>query len=882
LTVIFDVEELYLLKRTHPSWVLLLGDKAKNPSRLVGAWKEMTNQSMEELQALVERVQRSEVEAWNFGPRSGLGGLACLDWDWEFLAPHWSKHFGERAKTLTFQTPNMGYRMLYTTTEKENSSPFKRNLHMEFENGGYVAVGGFAEDIEGNKRPYTKVCDAQIRIDNNIIGDTKAFLAQQLERYDFLGFNCVNSVVDRKHIRLDHNQRLALVQFMVSKDFLDDEIQGFFKTVYQTQGKRDYDFGITQAQISSARGFHEKGGRPHPCTAKTNPENGRISTPLFQIFGFDHEKCSGCPRKQKVKDEAKEVKERHLEEVLERLRSEFIFKTPTDLRDLFYYEDGIYKPAQCKIEGLLEKELGARASAHFVCEVLEHLKHGSYVERCEFNKFTGSVPVLNGLLDLTSLELKPFDPNMIFTYKLNVRFDAEAKCPRWLGFLDQILPVEDQPLLQEYLGYCILPAMPKHKIMWFYGLGRNGKGRVIATLEAIVGVENCSYLQLEEFDGEHRFAVASLYGKMVNVSSEPSTVAMLQTPLLKKITGEDTLDAEVKGKQKRLSFRNVAKAFVLGNEFPRVSDTSLAFEDRTLILKFPNSFVGKNQIDNIERSWLENSGEVSGIFNWMLQGLHRLGVNGDFTLSKTTQEVILEFKRTSDPFGAWLEDKCIFDVDGFILRKSSFEDFKNYCDQELGKAPETERRFYQRLRDTPKIKDYESSKGRGFKGIRLKNPDDKPEDQKQTQLTDTPDTTATPDKSIGKKTVSTAKDEFSAAEKVVVPVVTGATEKTNTNKEVLGQKLSGSELEGDKKDPKVAVGELTKTALINNEPIHYHVLAPNQPHRCDKYGCSREAKYQLGDSFYCDDKAISHFREIANKCHQEGFMLIEDLMQLDS
>jgi hypothetical protein len=47
------MSELYFFKRTHPNWVLLLGDKSKNPSRLVGAWKEMTSQSMEELQALV-------------------------------------------------------------------------------------------------------------------------------------------------------------------------------------------------------------------------------------------------------------------------------------------------------------------------------------------------------------------------------------------------------------------------------------------------------------------------------------------------------------------------------------------------------------------------------------------------------------------------------------------------------------------------------------------------------------------------------------------------------------------------------------------------------------------------------------------------------------
>ncbi len=78
------------------------------------------------------------------------------------------------------------------------------------------------------------------------------------------------------------------------------------------------------------------------------------------------------------------------------------------------------------------------------------------------------------------------------------------------------------------------------------------------------------------------------------------------------------------------------------------------------------------------------------------------------------------------------------------------------------------------------------------------------------------------------------------------------------------------------------VGAQTKTALLNNKPIHYNILPPNEPHPCDRYGCSREVKYHLGTIYYCDDKAMSHFREIANKCHQEGFMLIEDLVQLDT
>ena len=39
MTIVFDVEELYLLKQAYPSWVLLLDDKTKNPSRLVGIKK---------------------------------------------------------------------------------------------------------------------------------------------------------------------------------------------------------------------------------------------------------------------------------------------------------------------------------------------------------------------------------------------------------------------------------------------------------------------------------------------------------------------------------------------------------------------------------------------------------------------------------------------------------------------------------------------------------------------------------------------------------------------------------------------------------------------------------------------------------------------------
>ena len=76
----------------------------------------------------------------------------------------------------------------------------------------------------------------------------------------------------------------------------------------------------------------------------------------------------------------------------------------------------------------------------------------------------------------------------------------------------------------------------------------------------------------------------------------------------------------------------------------------------------------------------------------------------------------------------------------------------------------------------------------------------------------------------------------------------------------------------------IPFSDIVSTALLNCEPIRYYILPPNQPHLCEKYGYAREAKYKLDNSYYCDDKAASHFGEVANKCLQEGFALIEDFM----
>jgi putative DNA primase/helicase len=372
----------------------------------------------------------------------------------------------------------------------------------------------------------------------------------------------------------------------------------------------------------------------------------------------------------------------NIEAILKDLRTKFTFKTASDIEEIYVYQDGVYIQAESKIKGILESWLGPFATTHTVNEILGHIARSSYVERSEFNKPSIHIPVQNGILNLDTLELGPFDQNLIFTYKINAKYDKNATAPKFTKFLNECLKPEDTPTLQEYAGYCLLNSMPYHKMMWFYGIGRNGKTTFIHTLNDLFGSENVSGLGLEEFDGYHRFSMALLHGKTINVSSEPNVKSALQTSLLKKATGDDWIDAEIKCKQTRIKFKNSAKLFILGNRYPRVNDDSLAFWDRVIIVQWPNIFTGADVIPGIEKTWTTSPEEMSGILNWMIEGLHRLSQNNVFTVSKSQKETITEFQKASDTTLAFLNEKTTRDKDAYIIKTDLYDKYKEYCEDQ--------------------------------------------------------------------------------------------------------------------------------------------------------------------------------------------------------
>ena len=411
-----------------------------------------------------------------------------------------------------------------------------------------------------------------------------------------------------------------------------------------------------------------------------------------------------------------------MEDSLE-LLNKHIFKCPTDTEKVLIYIKGTYINAKPTIWKMLETKYGEQLKRNFVDESYAHLQRANTIDRQKINQFTNTIPIQNGLFNILTREVTPFDSEQVFTYKLGVTYNPEHQCQKWIDFVKQVVTKDDIPLLQEIMGYCLLPDMPYHKMFWLYGTGRNGKGVVIRTIEAIIGKENCSTLNLSEFTEGRRFSLQKLYGKFMNISSEPKISKYgIQTTVLKMVTGEDTIDAELKGKNTRLKFVNHSKLIVLGNHFPKVDDNSLGWWDRVVVLKFPNSFEGKNKIVQIERNWVPE--ELSGIFNWMLEGLYRIAENNGFSTSEFAEETKTEFMKVSDPFNAWIIENCILIPNAYLIRDEALTAYFDYCD-EIGADRDSKRIFFEKMRQTPKIKDIQKKihgkAERVFEGITLKN-----------------------------------------------------------------------------------------------------------------------------------------------------------------
>lgn len=400
------------------------------------------------------------------------------------------------------------------------------------------------------------------------------------------------------------------------------------------------------------------------------------------------------------------------------------FKTNRENSILYYYNKACGKwdvNGEVRLQEILSELLGEENRSCHYTNIRHALKGLTY----EDITFSQKIACTNGLLNVETGELTPFTPEEMTFYSIPHAYNPDidkTKLVNWLDFLKQVANPEDIPMLQEWMGYALLPSYPYHHALWIHGEGRNGKGVFDRTIKGILGVSNVSTVGLERLDGTQRFVLKDLYGKLYNSSSEPVSNKIFQTEIFQKVTGGDLISAEFKGANQEVNFVNSAKMTIIGNKFPKIINPTVAFKDRMLFVTFPNYFDEKTRVADLEKEWLSDPEQCSAILNWMLEGLKRLRAQGYFTRSKNQLETEILFQRVTDTVGAFQKEWGLLDKNMVTTRAEALEAYYQYCEL-LGVKPVDKSDFTNEMqRLSPKVKDgwvYKPIKERAWLGFGL-------------------------------------------------------------------------------------------------------------------------------------------------------------------
>ena len=364
--------------------------------------------------------------------------------------------------------------------------------------------------------------------------------------------------------------------------------------------------------------------------------------------------------------------------VVEDIMKDFVFITPKDTQEIFYYNDGIYHPNG---EVLIKEEVQKRIPSitkRMKEEIIETIKGKTYIDREKINEHKNLIHLKNGIFDLETKKIRMFSPEIISTTQIPVKYQEGAECPKILKFLKEVVGEEQIKLTQELFGYILLRDYIFNKAFMLIGSGRNGKTTFLNLITKFLGEDNTVSISLQDLL-YNRFAKAKLYGKMANIYDDLPNSRLTATGNFKILTGKGRIWADLKFRS-GFEFYNHAKLIFSCNELPRTDDTTEAFFRRWELLKFENYFEGDKEKPNILEEIVTEE-ELSGLFNWAIKGLERIFKQNGFTKTRETDFVKTEWITLTDPLRAFVEKFVEYDINSYVKKSDFTQAVNEFCEE---------------------------------------------------------------------------------------------------------------------------------------------------------------------------------------------------------
>lgn len=331
----------------------------------------------------------------------------------------------------------------------------------------------------------------------------------------------------------------------------------------------------------------------------------------------------------------------------------------------------------------------------------------AYLPTPETNKDTVLINLQNGTFEISQqgTRLKPFDRSDFITYQLPFKYEPHAKAPLFEDYLNRVLPdPERQRVLAEYLGFVFMKngsySLKEEKILILYGTGANGKSVFFEIVNALLGEDNVSNYSLQSITNNNGYFRAKLANKLLNYASEINSD--FDITIFKQMASGEPVDARLPYGQP-FKLKHYAKLIFNCNELPKDVEHTDAFYRRFLIIPFEVTIPPHEQDKSLHTKIIEK--ELSGIFNWVLEGLNRLLKQKGFSDCKAAREAVKQYKTDTNSVEMFISEReYISSLTNYRLIKELYLEYRAFC-YEDGMTPFKKTNFIKQLRNAGMVVD---------------------------------------------------------------------------------------------------------------------------------------------------------------------------------
>jgi P4 family phage/plasmid primase-like protien len=422
-------------------------------------------------------------------------------------------------------------------------------------------------------------------------------------------------------------------------------------------------------------------------------------------------------------EQRKRLRQQLIMDGTEFLMAKYRFATIEKINDILVYnnEKGVYDYGGEIIIGKeIEKKYGYQVTTGIVNEIRDHIIRKTGTTKDKFDSDLDIINVKNGLLNMKTRKPLPHTPDYLSLNQLPIKYNSEAKAPKYLKFLNDVLYPDQIRTANEIVAYTFIRKNLFQYWVVLIGNGGNGKNVFIGIITGLHGKKNVSNVPLAHLGNLNlRFATSQLENKNVNFDTELSTKSYNDLSTLKKFTDTQPIPIERKGKDP-YDIESWAKQILSCNKLPPSSDDSDARFRRELLLPFPFQFVEEKDeeqqndpniriadpflLDEI----IDDEEEMSGILNIVLDSLESIYENKKIYTNSTINQRRVRAELIADPVKAFYNENCEVPSDpaGYEIKEDLYKKFLEFCKSKKSQIVSS-RKFFKQLKE-----EYNANEGR--------------------------------------------------------------------------------------------------------------------------------------------------------------------------